>query len=201
MLNLTTTFGKLLFPQAVWHFDRNIKTIYLTFDDGPCKETTNDLLNLLDKYQIKATFFLNAKNCEENNNLFTKVEENKHSIGNHGYQHQNLLFSSKDKAIENIGKANKIIKSNLFRPPYGKINLATYNKIKQDYKIIMWDVLSKDYSNISNKKCLERTINLTKNGSIVVFHENIKAKKNLFYTLPRCIEYFLERNYKFDKII
>jgi peptidoglycan/xylan/chitin deacetylase (PgdA/CDA1 family) len=208
----TNSFIKNIFPNYIWDTPNNEKKIYLTFDDGPTPEITEWVLEELKKHQVKATFFCIGKNISNQPNLFLKIMNEGHAIGNHTYNHLNGWNTSTEDYLENITLCKSAIldlkptiydqKPPLFRPPYGKIKKSQSKKLRQlGYKIIMWDVLSADFDqNISPEKCLENVINNVKSGSVIVFHDSVKAFKNLEYTLPRSLEILKQRGFIFDVI-
>ncbi len=192
-------FIKIFFPYIICNFSRSDKKIYLTFDDGVNEKTTPFILENLKKFEVKASFFLIAKNVLKYPFLFEEIKKQGHQIGNHTFDHLDAWKTSNDIFIENIEKANKILKTKLFRPPYGRLKPSQIKFLsKKNYKIFYWDVLSGDYSNKLTKfKILENVINNTKNGSIIVFHDNLKAEKNLKFVLPKILEFFKEKNFLF----
>ena len=204
-------FIKFLFRNWVWSFSKKEKVIYLTFDDGPTPEITEWTLNQLNKYNAKATFFCIGKNIIQHSNIFQKIIENNHSIGNHTHNHLNGIKTTTPNFIKNIEDSENCIQKNsklkiqnskLFRPPYGKLKFSQSKIIrKKGYKIIMWDVLSADFdTSISKKKCLENVIRNTKNGSVIVFHDSEKATKNLQFVLPQVLEYYTYKGFAFNRI-
>jgi len=212
----TPTLLKIIFNKWVWSFSTKEKTIYLTFDDGPTTEITEWTLNQLKNYNAKATFFCIGKNIEKHPEIFQKIIEEKHAVGNHTQNHLNGWDANFQDYFNNFEQADQTISNNwnskseknntqtskLFRPPYGKISLKQSKKIrKEGYKIIMWDVLSADFdTTISNKKCLKNVIENLKEGSIVVFHDSEKASKKLRYVLPKILEYYSDNGYNFKSI-
>lgn len=202
---------KKMFPNYIWDIASANKTIYLTFDDGPTPEITNWTLNTLNKFNAKATFFCIGNNIEKHPVIFQNILEEGHSIGNHTHNHIKGWKTKTEAYLSNISKAQKIIHSkkndsdntiNLFRPPYGKITTKQGNSlINKGYKIIMWDILSFDWDDkVSKETCLNNVIKKTTNGSIIVFHDSVKASKNLQYVLPKVLEHFSHLNYKFSAI-
>jgi len=204
----TPSFIKLLFNNWVWSFSNKEKVIYLTFDDGPTPEITEWTLNQLNKYNAKATFFCIGKNVIEHPHIYNKIIESGHSIGNHTHNHFNSLKTNSTNYIDNIELAENSFNnenqqpSKLFRPPYGKLKLALAKKIRsKGYKIIMWDVLSADFDvSISKEECLENVIKNIGKGSIVVFHDSVKASKNLKFVLPKVLEYYTFKGFIFKSI-
>jgi peptidoglycan/xylan/chitin deacetylase (PgdA/CDA1 family) len=196
---------KLIFNRWVWSFSKKEKNLYLTFDDGPTEEITDWTLNQLNKYNAKATFFCIGKNIEAHPELFRKISLQGHSLGNHTNNHLNGSKSTLKEYLLNTEEAEQYFDKNdskLFRPPYGKFSLKQSRKIREKgYKIIMWDVLSADFdTEILNKKCLENVIKNTQNGSIIVFHDSIKASEKLKYVLPKVLEYYNEKGFSFKSI-
>lgn len=200
----TPSFIKFLFRNWVWSFSKKEKILYLTFDDGPTPEITEWTLNQLQKYNTKATFFCIGKNIEKHPQVFQKILENNHAVGNHTNNHLNGRNTEILAYIKNIEICSRYFKNNskLFRPPYGKLKLKQSKKIRaKGYKIIMWDVLSADFdTSISKEKCLENVIRNTENGSIIVFHDSMKASEKLKFVLPKILEYYLEKGFVFKQI-
>jgi len=205
---------KQLLKNYVWDIPSKDKTIYLTFDDGPTPEITNWTLDILKQYNAKATFFCIGNNIEKHPKIFQNIVNEGHAIGNHTQNHLKGWTTSNENYLNNIEEAQNIInfhiqnskivnqKSeivNIFRPPHGKITPKQGKKlIELNYKIIMWDVLSYDWDNSASKEnCLNNVISKTENGSIIVFHDSIKASKNMQYALPKVLEYFSKKGYVF----
>ena len=189
------------YKDSIWRMDKNEPTIYLTFDDGPIPELTPWILDILKEYSINATFFCVGENIIKYPELFDRIIDEGHQIGNHTFNHLKGWKFSKKIYIENIEKCEILTKTGLFRPPYGRIKKSQYKSIVKEYKVVFWDVLNYDYDKLTSpKKCLDNSIRYTRNGTIIVFHDNIKAQKNLKYALPVYIEHFLKLNYKFATI-
>ncbi len=187
-----------MFPSLVWKVNETQKVIYLTFDDGPIPETTEWILNTLKQFDAKATFFCVGENVQKHPELFDKILDDGHLVGNHTYNHLNGWNTNVDEYIENVEKAAKLIKSNLFRPPRGMIRIEQAKKILEKYHIVMWNVLSVDYDkDVSPQQCLKNVSSNAKKGSIIVFHDSIKARKNMMYALPKTLEYYAEKGYRF----
>ncbi|MEI6866135.1 polysaccharide deacetylase family protein [Flavicella sp.] len=196
-----------LFKNKTWSISTTDKEIYLTFDDGPTPKITEWVLNQLEQHNAKATFFCIGKNIKKHSDTFNKITANGHSIGNHTYNHLKGWNTPSDVYLENILKTERILerKSNskkLFRPPYGKITAKQSIKIiDKGYKIIMWEVLSADFdSNINKEKCLKNVLKNAKSGSIIVFHDSIKASAHIQYVLPKVLEHFKKKGYRFKAI-
>jgi peptidoglycan/xylan/chitin deacetylase (PgdA/CDA1 family) len=187
------------FPSIIWKKKTTNKKIWLTFDDGPDKEITVFLLNLLKKLKIHATFFLIGEQVVKYPELTKKIIEDGHVIGNHSYSHLNGLLISNKTYYNDIDRAQKIVNSNIFRPPYGKISPIQLRTLKKKFKIIMWDVLSWDFKkNISSEKIYNNVINNTKKGSIIVFHNNIKSYQTIKRNLEKILVKLKEEGYSFS---
>lgn len=196
---------KRLFTKYTWSFFSDRKEIFLTFDDGPIPEVTEFVLDQLQQFNAKATFFCIGDNIRKHPAVFNRIITEEHSVGNHTFNHLNGWKNSNTTYIENINKCESLLThqtAKLFRPPYGKIKRTQAKKlIAKGYKIIMWDVLSADFDKtISKEKCLQNVLKNTQNGSIVVFHDSIKASEKLYYALPKMLQEFSERGYEFKAI-
>ncbi len=193
---------KRFYSNYVWNKSVSKKTLYLTFDDGPIPEVTPWVLKTLKEYQAEATFFCIGENAEKHPELFKQLLASGHAIGNHTHKHLNGWKSNTKTYLENTEQANTIIQSKLFRPPYGKIRAKQAKYLLQKgYKIMMWSVLSRDYdASISQERCLNNVLYYAKPGSIVVFHDSLKAEKNLRYVLPKVLEFYSKKGYLFKKL-
>ena len=198
----TPTFVHKLFPKYNWRISDCPKCLYLTFDDGPIPELTPWVLDTLNQFNAKATFFCIGENVKNNPDIFKRIIDEGHSVGNHTFNHINGWHVKSTEYLDNVALCANVVDSKLMRPPYGKIRSAQAKElIKLGYKIIMWDVLSWDFSNkLSSKKCLDNVVNNVQNGSIIVFHDNLKAEKNLKYSLPKCLAQLQRLNYTFEPI-
>ena len=207
----TPTIIKLVFNKWDWSFSKNEKSIYLTFDDGPTPKITDWVLNELNRFNAKATFFCIGKNIKQNPSIFNKIAENGHAIGNHTNNHLKCSQSPSNEYLQNIQLAENEINKNLnsdfettklFRPPYGKLNLKIGRKIRENgYKIIMWDVLSADFdTEITKEKCLRNVIKNTEEGSIIVFHDSLKASEKVKFVLPKILDYYSAKGFSFKAI-
>ncbi|MFD1293278.1 polysaccharide deacetylase family protein [Lutibacter holmesii] len=195
---------KLFFNNWVWSFSSKEKILYLTFDDGPTPEITNWTLEQLQQYNAKATFFCIGKNVVNHPDIYQNIINHKHAIGNHTNNHLNGYNTNTTTYLNNISLCEKNLakKPTLFRPPYGKLKFSQGKKLrKKGYKIIMWDVLSADFdTSITQEKCLKNVIEHTKNGSIIVFHDSVKAQEKLKYVLPKILEFYSKKGYQFNAI-
>ena len=189
------------FPLAVWRMPDDSKTVYLTFDDGPIPEVTPWVLDLLRKNKIKATFFAVGENVFHYPELFEQIIEEGHAVGNHTYHHLQGLKSDNRTYYKDIVHANKLIGSNLFRPPHGWLKRAQYRYLSGKYKIVMWDVISCDYNqNITKEEVLQNVLDFARAGSIITFHDSKKAANHLYWALPRAIAALKAEGYEFSKI-
>ncbi|WP_430614994.1 polysaccharide deacetylase family protein [Flavobacterium sp. JP2137] len=195
----------LLFSKQCWKVPNGARKIYLTFDDGPIPEITEWVLQVLDYYQIKATFFCIGDNIDKHPDIFKKIVAAQHRIGNHTQHHVNGWKTDNATYLREVESCAAKIPtvlgaSMLFRPPYGKIRPSQVTALlEKNYKIVMWTVLSGDYdSKITPERCLQNVVRHSRSGSIVVFHDSLKASQNLTYALPKAIEQLLSEGYVFD---
>lgn len=213
LFSKTSPLLAAVYRDCLWKVKTTKKVLYLTFDDGPIPEVTPFVLQQLKKYGAKATFFCIGKNVDENPEIFEQIISDGHAIGNHTYDHLNGWSHGNKHYYQNIGHCDEILGSafsipqsairnpQLFRPPYGKLKPAQYLYLKNKYKIVMWDVLSFDFDlKISKEQVLKNVISNCEPGSIVVFHDSLKAWPKLEYALPKVLEYFSEQGYKFEKL-
>lgn len=190
---------KWLYPSLTWNKSRNEKTIYLTFDDGPIPVVTPFVLNTLKKFDATATFFCIGDNVRKYPEIYNQVVQDGHSVGNHTFNHLRGWKTKNETYIENVAKCRELVDSTLFRPPYGRGRRSQYTLLSSHYSIIMWDVLSGDFDDkMSPDKCLKKVIDNAGNGSVVVFHDSLKAFPRLEYALPRALEHWSEKGYSFN---
>lgn len=193
-------FVRKLYPGAVWRMDPQVKAVYLTFDDGPIPEVTPWVLDLLDRHSIKATFFMVGDNIRKHPEVFRQVVNRGHRIGNHTFNHIQGIKFSPAKYMANAEQANVMMETDLFRPPHGHMFWGQYLKLRQRYKIIMWDLVTRDYSKkLRGPQVLANVMRYARNGSIITFHDSLKSwsNGNLQYALPRAIDFLLEEGYEF----
>lgn len=189
------------YPTLIWHKNRKEKCIYLTFDDGPIPVVTPFVLNTLKEYNALATFFCIGDNVKKHPDIFERITLDGHSIGNHTFNHLNGWQTEDDVYIENVNRCSDLVQTTLFRPPYGRGKKSQYSLLKTQYSIIMWDVLSGDFDvNLSAEKCLQNVIRNSKNGSIIVFHDSLKAMPRLEYALPKALEFLSKEGYSFKAL-
>lgn len=191
-----------LFFGFKWKIKNRSKAIFLTFDDGPTPEVTDWVLQTLKEYNAEATFFCLGRNVDRHPDIFQRIVDAGHAVGNHTYSHLKGWKTFTSEYMADIELASHYIPSNLFRPPYGKIHRRQIRQLKKlGYKLFMWDVMPEDYNKeIGPEKCLEIAIKYTTGGTIIVFHDSVKASRNLYYVLPRYLKYFTDLGYYFKKL-
>jgi peptidoglycan/xylan/chitin deacetylase (PgdA/CDA1 family) len=192
---------KKLYPGLVWNINTSKRCIYLTFDDGPIPIVTPLVLNILQQYNAKATFFCIGDNVCKHPEVFEQVKNAGHAIGNHTYNHLRGWDTDDQTYLANFLEADKLIGSNLFRPPYGRIKrsqVKLLKEVKPELEIVMWSVLSADFDiNLKPEKCLSNVLKKTKGGDIVLFHDSLKAQARMEYALPKAMEIWSKEGYKF----
>ena len=210
----TNPFIKLLFPMYVWDIPNHEKKVYLTFDDGPNPQITEWVLDQLQQYDAKATFFCIGNNIEKHPDIFQKIIDDNHAVGNHTFNHLKGWETDTNEYIENTRRCSLFMREKekgisdkgdtfeLFRPPYGKIKTSQSRALRRlGYKIIMWDVLSRDFDKtITPEECLKNVLKNVETGSIIVFHDSIKAAQNLKYVLPKTLAFLKEKGFVCAKI-
>ncbi len=194
---------KRLFPKLYWEIPQNgEKAIYLTFDDGPNPGITDWVMDQLEAFNGKGTFFCQGNRVEEFPEFFKSIKERGHQVGNHSYDHPNGWQTRNEVYFFNVDRAQHLIGTKLFRPPYGKLKISQARHLTKEFqKVIMWDVVSGDFDvGLSNEKCLSNVTQNARSGSIVVFHDMPKAEEKLRYVLPKVLEHFASQGYHFKKI-
>ncbi|WP_142784926.1 polysaccharide deacetylase family protein [Changchengzhania lutea] len=206
----TPVLVKTMFPNYTWDMTTDEKIIHLSFDDGPTPNITNWTLDVLKEFHAKATFFCIGNNIEKYPEIFQNIVNDGHAVGNHTHNHIKGWKTNTTDYLKNVSDAQiiidhhnqKINNRNLFRPPYGQITPIQGKKlIAMGYKIIMWDVLSFDWDkNVTPETCLNHVISKATKGSVVVFHDSIKASKNMQYALPKVLDYYSKKGYVFKEL-
>ena len=187
-----------IYPRALWRMDKNEKAVYLTFDDGPIPNITPWVLDLLDQYGIKATFFMVGDNVRKHPEEFRMVVERGHRIGNHTFNHIRGFEYLSQNYLANTDKANEYLHTDLFLPPQAHMRWVQYHVLKKKYRIVMWDLVTRDYSKrLTGPQVLAKVKKYARNGSIITFHDSIKSEPRLKYALPRAIEWLLAEGYTF----
>ena len=207
----TPLLAKKVLPNYIWDMPTHDKVVYLTFDDGPTPDITEWTLKVLASYNAKATFFCIGNNIKKHPDIFQQTINHGHAIGNHTYSHVKGWKTKTKDYIDNVELCEAVITNqipnssvvNLFRPPYGQIKPSQGKKLMaMGYQIIMWDVLSFDWDKNTNQKtCFENVKENAANGSIIVFHDSVKASKNMMYALPQVLDYFSKREYAFKPLV
>lgn len=195
-------FYRLLFPEAIWRIKhRRRKVVFLTFDDGPIPEVTPWVLDTLDRYGIKATFFMVGDNVRRHPELLEEVRRRGHAVGNHTMHHLQGMKVTAYRYMHDISEANDLIDSPLFRPPHGLLRWKQAHAIKDRYNLVMYDLVTRDYSKKLNPEQVFNNVRrYARNGSIIVFHDSLKAEKNMKAVLPRAIEYLRSLGYEFEPL-
>ncbi len=194
---------RLLFPEALWRIKRRSgrPTVYLTFDDGPIPEETPWVLDTLDRYGVKATFFMVGDNVRRNPDLMAEVVRRGHSVGNHTMHHLQGMKVRAHRYLRDVAEAASLIDSPLFRPPHGLLRWKQAAALKEHFNIVMYDLVTRDYSKkLTGEQVLENVKRYARDGSIIVFHDSIKASANMRYAMPRAIEWLQEQGYDIQPI-
>lgn len=191
-------FLRWLYPLALWRMDRHERSVYLTFDDGPIPQVTPWVLSVLRHYNIKATFFMVGDNVRKHPEEFAQVVAEGHRIGNHTYNHIGGLCHGIRSYLANVEKANDLLHTDLFRPPHGWMKWGQYIAVRRRYRVVMWDLVTRDYSTrLNGRDVLFNVRRYARPGSIITFHDSLKSEDKLLYALPRSIEWLLSQGYSF----
>lgn len=193
-----TIWLRWIYPKAYWRMDPKEHSVYLTFDDGPIPEATPFILDTLAKYGIKATFFMVGDNVRKYPHLFERIKAEGHQVGNHTYNHMGSVRHTLKTYVKNTNKANELIHSKYFRPPHGWMRPAAYIWLNRKYKVVMWDVVTRDYSRLLTAEDVVNNIKTyTRNGSIITFHDSLKSIDKLYTALPESLEWLISQGYQF----
>ena len=191
-------FLRWLYPLALWRMDCHERSVYLTFDDGPIPQVTPWVLSVLRHYNIKATFFMVGDNVRKHPEEFAQVVAEGHRIGNHTYNHIGGLRHGIRSYLANVEKANDLLHTDLFRPPHGWMKWGQYIAVRRRYRVVMWDLVTRDYSTrLNGRDVLFNVRRYARPGSIITFHDSLKSEDKLLYALPRSIEWLLSQGYSF----
>lgn len=191
-------FLRWIYPTALWRMNPTEKSVYLTFDDGPIPEVTPWVLDVLDRYGVKATFFMVGENAAKHPEVFEMVKARGHRIGNHTYNHIGGMRHGIGSYVANVDKANELLRTNLFRPPHGWMKWEQFLFVRSSYKVVMWDLVTRDYSTCLNgRDVLFNVRRYARPGSIITFHDSLKSLDKLLYALPRAIEWLQAQGYSF----
>ncbi len=201
MIEQPARWMRKLYPHATWRMDPEEHAVYLTFDDGPIPEATPFILKTLADFDIKATFFMVGDNVRKFPHLYQQVKDAGHQIGNHTMNHLGSFRHWTTTYVINVFQANELIHSHLFRPPHGWMRHSVYYWIKKYYRVVFWDVVTRDYSNrLTAEDVVNNVKRLTRNGSIITFHDSLKSIDKLYTALPESLQWLKDQGYEFKVI-
>ena len=187
-----------LYPRALWRMNRHERSVYLTFDDGPIPEATPFILDVLREHGVHATFFMVGDNVRKYPELYQRILTEGHQIGNHTHNHIGGICHSLHEYSYNVEKANAYINAHLFRPPHGWMRLPQYALLSRKYKVVMWDLVTRDYSKwLTAEDVVNNVKRYARNGSIITFHDSLKSIDTLRTALPQSIQWLKEQGYQF----
>ena len=187
-----------LYPRATWRMDKNERAVYLTFDDGPIPEATPFILKTLAEFGVHATFFMVGDNVRKHPELYEQIVAAGHQVGNHTFNHWGGFKHTTRSYSENVQKANDLIHSHLFRPPHGWMRWEQYFWVGRKYRIVMWDLVTRDYSKwMTADDIVANVKRYARNGSIITFHDSLKSIDKLHYALPESLRWLKEQGYEF----
>lgn len=194
-------FLRIFYPSLLWQKPAGEYKMYLTFDDGPHPELTPQVLDILDEYHAKATFFCVGDNVQRYPEVYQQLLQHGHKTGNHTFNHLNGWRTPLNLYYENVNACREVVDSDLLRPPYGRITPSQIQTLKKEYQIIMWSVLSYDFdSETSPEQCLEYVINSAEDGAVIVFHDSSKSATNMLYALPKVLKHFTGQGFSFETL-
>lgn len=200
------TWLQRCYPNVLWRKDSTRKIVYLTFDDGPIEGVTTEILAILRRYDVKATFFCVGDNIRKHPDIFELILSEGHSVGNHTYHHLPGWQTPAKAYIDDVRSTDELMSNygvspRLFRPPYGRMSLSQKHQIAATHKIVLWDVLTHDYNpRYTPQKILGIVRRYTRAGSVINFHDSVKSEKNVISALPECIKWLMSEGYSFDKL-
>lgn len=193
-----TIWLRWIYPKAFWRMNPKEHAVYLTFDDGPIPEATPFILDTLSRYGVKATFFMVGDNVRKYPDLYERIVAEGHQVGNHTYNHMGSIRHTLKTYVKNTNKANELIHSRYFRPPHGWMRPAAYIWLKHKYKVVMWDLVTRDYSKLLTAEDVVNNIKTySRNGSIITFHDSLKSIDKLKTALPESLEWLISQGYEF----
>ena len=192
-------FLRWIYPHALWRMDKREKAVYLTFDDGPIPEATPFILDTLERYGAKATFFMVGENARKYPHLLAEVKARGHRIGNHTNNHIGGFRWWSWLYLANVVEANKVLHTNLFRPPHGWMKMMQYRELRHcGFRVVMWDVVTRDYSRrLTAEDVLNNVRRYTRPGSIITFHDSLKSIDKLKHALPEALQWLIQEGYEF----
>jgi len=198
----TPAFVQQLFPSFIWRSETADNQLYLTFDDGPVPQVTPWVLDQLQEYDAHATFFCVGENVQRYPDIYRRIQEEGHTVGNHTYNHISGWSHDPQAYLENVSTCSEYVDSKLFRPPYGRLGRKQARSLMgHQYRIVMWDVLSGDFDrDLDPDQCYHNVIDNASPGSIIVFHDSIKAEANLRWALPKVLKYYSDKGYQFQSL-
>lgn len=192
---------RLLYPSLLWKMPKGDKKIYITFDDGPHPSITPKVLEILKKFNAKATFFCVGNNVNKYKETFEMIINDGHSVGNHTYNHEKGWNTKTKEYVESVNKTRLLINSDLLRPPHGRITSEQIRALKKDYRLITWSVISYDWDkSLTPEECFENVIRKSDDGSIIVFHDSEKSVRNMIPALTKVLQYYSDRGFTFERI-
>mgnify|MGYP003302636948 FL=1 len=187
-----------LYPQALWRINPKERAVYLTFDDGPIPEVTPWVLEVLRKYEVRATFFMVGDNIRKHPDIFRQVVADGHRLGNHTFHHLSGFRHTTAQYLHDVEQANQYLDTDLVRPPHGWMRWWQYYKLRRRYRVVMWDLVTRDYSTrLDGADVLRNVQRYARPGSIITFHDSVKSYEKLRYALPRAIEWLKAQGYEF----
>jgi peptidoglycan/xylan/chitin deacetylase (PgdA/CDA1 family) len=190
-----------IYPALTWNIPGGERVLHLTFDDGPTPDITDRVLSILAAYGARATFFCIGRNAERHPDILRRIINAGHAVGNHTYSHLKGWYTPNREYYDDIELASRFVPSQLYRPAYGMITPSQIRYLKQRFHIVLWDVMSYDFDpSTSHEKCLANVTRYAGPGSVIVFHDSVKASGNLLYALPGVLEYFGGKGFSFESI-